>query len=103
MWTLHIEHAISDYPTWRAAFDRMAQARGHAGVRRHWVQQPVDDPNYVVIDLQFDTIAEAEAFRAFLQANVWVSRDNAPALVGAPQARILRPAETDRQVAAQPR
>ena len=29
--TLHIEHAISDYPTWKAAFDRFADARTRGG------------------------------------------------------------------------
>ena len=88
--TLHIEHAISDYGTWRAAFDRMASARENAGVRRHSVQQPVDDPAYIVVDLDFDTATEAAAFLTFLKTTVWASRGNAPALVGAPQARILQ-------------
>jgi len=94
MATLHIEHAITDYRTWRAAFDRMASARENAGVRRHTVQQPVDDPDYIVVDLDFDTAADAAAFLAFLKTNVWASRENAPALLGAPQARILRPVES---------
>ena len=28
--TLHIEHEITDYPTWKAAFDRFADARTQA-------------------------------------------------------------------------
>lgn len=88
--TLHIEHAISDYRTWRAAFDRMASARETAGVRRHSVQQPIDDPSYIVVDLDFDTAAEAAAFLTFLKTTVWVSREDAPALVGAPRTRILQ-------------
>ncbi len=87
---LHIEHAISDYLTWRAAFDRMASARENAGVIRQEVQQPVDDPHYVVVDLEFATRAEAETFLAFLRANVWSARDSAPALVGAPDAKVLQ-------------
>jgi hypothetical protein len=92
--TLHIEHAITDYRTWRAAFDRMAGARENAGVRRHSVQQPVDDPDYIVVDLDFDTAADAAAFLTFLNTSVWASRDNAPALAGAPLARILQPADS---------
>lgn len=91
--TLHIEHAISDYPTWKAAFDRFKDARENARVRRHLVQRPVDEPNYVVIDLDFDTAAEADASLAFLWEKVWASRENAPALVGTPRVRILQPAE----------
>lgn len=94
MTTLHIEHAISDFGSWSAAFERFAEARATFGVRAHRVQQPVDDPNYVVIDLDFDTHAEASRFLGFLQAKVWSSASNAPALVGTPQTKILQPAAT---------
>ncbi len=91
MATLQIEHAISDYPTWKAAFDRFAQARERAGVRGHRIQCRVDDRRYLVIDLDFDTAAHAERFREFLRSEVWASPRNAPALVGTPQARVLEP------------
>lgn len=42
--TLHIEHPITDFDTWKSAFDRFAPARESAGVRHHRVQRPVDDP-----------------------------------------------------------
>jgi hypothetical protein len=87
--TLHIEHAITDYGTWNAAFQRFAEFRQQSGVRGQRVQQPVSDPRYVVIDLDFDTLSEAEKFLGFLQANVWSSSGNAPALAGTPQTRIL--------------
>jgi hypothetical protein len=94
MSTLHIEHAVTDFDTWSIAFGRFAEFRRQSGVRQQRVQRPVSDPNYVVIDLDFDTTGEAESFLGFLRANVWSSRDNAPALVGAPQARILEIAAT---------
>jgi hypothetical protein len=89
--TLHIEHAISDFEVWKAAFDRFAPARAGAGVLRHRVSRPVDDPRYVVVDLDFTTADEAHRFLAFLQANVWSSPAAAPALAGTPQTRILQP------------
>ncbi len=90
--TLQIEHSISDFATWKAAFDRFADVRQRSGVRQQHVQRRVDDPHYIVIDLEFDTTPEAQSFLDFLQANVWSSSANAPALVGAPHARILEPA-----------
>jgi hypothetical protein len=87
--TLHIEHAIIDFDLWKAAFDRFADMRKQSGVLRHQLQRPVDDPKYIVIDLDFDTTGEAERFLAFLQEKVWSSRENAPALAGAPQVKIL--------------
>lgn len=92
MATLHIEHPITDFGTWNAAFARFASARQQAGVRQQRVQQPVDDPAYVVIDLDFDTVAEAERFLAFLHTSIWGASQNSPALAGTPQARIFRPA-----------
>lgn len=89
MATLHIEHAIADFELWSTAFDRFADFRTNAGVRAQRVQQPVDDPQYVVVDLDFDTAGEAEEFLTFLQENVWSSRENSPALVGSPQTKIL--------------
>lgn len=94
MTTLHIEHAITDFAVWNAAFERFAEVRARSGVRAHRIQQPVDDPRYVVIDLDFDTADEARRFLAFLQANVWSSSESAPALVGEPWAKILHPAAT---------
>ena len=92
MTTLQIEHAITDFPTWHAAFQRFQDARTRAGVLRHRIYQPVDDPQYVVIDLDFTTRAQAQAMLGFLTTQVWPSPANAPALVGAPTTRILEPA-----------
>ncbi len=87
--TLHIEHAITDFEVWRAAFDRVAEKRRASGVMRHRVGRPVDDPHYVVIDLDFDTADHAASFLHFLQTQVWGSTHAAPALVGAPRTAVL--------------
>lgn len=94
MTTLHIEHAISDFGVWSAAFERFADVRAKYDVRGQRVRRPVDDPNYVVLDLDFDTPDDAGRFLGFLEANVWSSAKNAPALVGAPQTKILQEAAT---------
>lgn len=92
MATLHIEHAITDFDTWLDAFRRFADARRQAGVRAHRVLQPVDDPRYVVVDLDFDTVEAAAAFREFLHTVVWAVPANAPALAGTPNTMLLEPA-----------
>ena len=91
MATLHIEHSITDFGIWKAAFDRFAEARVKSGVRSYRILRPVDDPHYVVVDLDFETVGEAQRFLGFLQTNVWSSTQNAPALGGTPQTRILQP------------
>ena len=87
--TLHIEHAISDLGTWLGAFNQFAEARRDAGVTTQRIHQPVDDDNYIVVQLDFDTIEAAEEFRRFLETVVWQSRDLSPGLAGTPQARVL--------------
>lgn len=92
MSTLHIEHAITDFVTWRAAFDRFAPARTQAGVTAHRVRRPIDDDHYVIVDLEFPDPDRARGFLAFLEANIWSSPANSPALRGSPTARILEDA-----------
>jgi len=91
MATLHIEHPITDYPTWRAAFDRFGPARTNAGVRAHRVWQPHDDQQYVVLQLDFDDAQSAGSFLEFLRSAVWATPEASPALAGTPQAQILEP------------
>ncbi|CAN5543579.1 hypothetical protein BH23CHL2_BH23CHL2_18040 [soil metagenome] len=91
--TLHIEHQIRNFDTWKGAFDRDPADRKGAGVRRYRVMRPVDDPAYVMIDLDFDTIEEAEAFVGVMH-KVWQSPQAAPGLLGRPQARIVEVVES---------
>jgi hypothetical protein len=89
MTTLRIEHAIHDFGTWQKAFDSFAEARTRAGVRSLAIRRPVDDPNYLMLDLEFDTAGQAEAFAGFLHQHVWSSPVSSPGLAGTPQTRIL--------------
>ncbi len=93
MHILRIEHPIRDFDTWKGAFDRFSDFRQQSGVRRYRVLRPTDDPNYIMIDLEFDSPSEAENFLAALWRNVWSSREAAPALLGEPQTRIVEAVE----------
>jgi hypothetical protein len=87
--TLHIEHAITDLETWLDAFGRFADARKNAGVVNERVRQPVNDAEYIVVDLEFETVQAAEAFKTLLETVVWQSADLSPGLGGVPTARVL--------------
>jgi hypothetical protein len=89
MATLHIEHEITDLATWLGAFARFEEARNNAGVKAERVSQPVDDDNYIYVELDFDTTEQAEGFKSFLETKVWSNPDASPALEGAPRARVL--------------
>ena len=77
---LHIEHEISDLTTWLEAFNRFAPAREQAGVQQTEVFQPSDDPNYIVVNLRFESVDAASNFRTFLQTVIWKSPEASPPL-----------------------
>jgi hypothetical protein len=91
MATLHIQHPVTDFDTWTSAFGRFAEARRHAGVKAQRVQRPVDDQQFVVIDLDFGSVSEAKSFLEFLTTQVWANSENSPGLAGTPEAMVLEP------------
>jgi hypothetical protein len=93
MTILHVEHAISDFDVWKRAFDSDPVHREQSGVRRYRVFRPADDPNYILLDLEFDTVGEAQSFQVALEG-LWESGRAAPALAGKPQVRILEAVES---------
>ena len=67
---LHIEHQVADFDTWkRNAFDADPIGRAKSGVLRHRISQSTSDPNYVLIDLEFASLPEAEAMHAAHEIN----------------------------------
>ncbi|MGM9473677.1 hypothetical protein ACS5PJ_16945 [Pseudarthrobacter sp. YS3] len=92
MFTLRIEHGIKDFGLWKQAFDRDPVDRAASGVVGHRISRPVDDSHYVVVELDFNELREAEQLLANLKAKVWNSPAVSPALHGAPQTRILESA-----------
>ena len=93
MTILHIEHPIHDFDAWKKAFESDPAGRERSGVRRYQVLRPIDDPNYVMIDLDFDSSRVAQAFLATMQ-EVWRSPVAASALIGSPQTRIVEVVES---------
>lgn len=93
MVTVHIEHPIRDFESWKAAFDRDPVGRERSGVRRYRIHRPTDDPNYVLIDLDFDGTELAERFLVAMR-EVWRSPAAAPGVGGNPQARITETVES---------
>lgn len=91
MITLRIEHPVSDLTVWQAAFRRFADARRNAGVRAERMYRPSGELNYVLVDLEFETVPAAHFFLDFLNTKVWSSPTNSPALTGTPETRILEP------------
>ena len=86
---LQIEHSVPDYDTWKAAFDSDPIGREKSGVRRYRVLRPVDDPHYVVIDLEFDRLDQADAAQTSLR-ELWSRVD----VMRNPRSRIVYTADS---------
>ncbi len=88
---LRIEHPVPDFDGWKKAFDSDPVGREKSGVRRYQVFRSVDDPNYLMIDLEFDSKKEAEALLAAMR-EVW--RRVEGTVMSNPQARIVETVES---------
>ncbi len=91
---VQMEHPISSFAASKAAFDSDPVRREESGVRRYRIVRPVDDPNFVAVDLEFDDAPRADAFRASLE-KLWQT-PQAMALFdgGTPRARIVEDVES---------
>lgn len=70
MTILHIENTIHDFGAWKAAFDKFDRFRADQGVRSYRLSRRADDGNQVVVDLEFDDVEAAHAFRIGLD-QIW--------------------------------
>ena len=61
---LLIRHRVADYAAWKAVFDEHDPLRRAHGARRHWVYRAPDDPNDLVVAVEFGTRDQAEGFLA---------------------------------------
>jgi hypothetical protein len=67
---LHLEHTVVNFDSWKASFDNYEEFRQKSGVRRYCVSRSIDNPNFAMIDLEFDSLQDAETLLAGVQ-QVW--------------------------------
>lgn len=90
MYKLCIEHPVPSYENWKRAFDSDPVGRERMKVRRYQILRPVDAPNYVMIQLEFDTAGDAEALLTAMRA-VWSRVEGT--IITNPKAQIMEIAE----------
>ena len=91
MYTLRIEHVVQNFDAWKKAFDSDPIGRKRSGVRQYRIFRPVDDDNYVVVDLEFDSeVLASEALEALRK--LWKQVEGK--VMFNPETRILRIAES---------
>jgi hypothetical protein len=88
---LQIEHKVPNFDGWKRAFDSDPINRKKSGVRRYQIFQPTDDPNYVILNLDFDHISEAETTLTALR-NLW-NQVEGSVMIG-PKTKILHVIES---------
>ena len=83
---LQIEHKVPDFDGWKKAFDNDPIGRKKSNVKQHRIYRSVSDPNFVIIDLEFNSVDDANAALAALRL-IWGKVEGK--LIMGPQARIL--------------
>ena len=91
MIVLQIEHLVPDFNGWKKAFDSDPVNRKQSGVKQYRIFRQVDNPNYVILELEFDSLVEAEALLAALQ-KLWAHVEGRVMI--SPQARIVESVES---------
>ena len=89
MHVLRIAHDVPDYDAWKQMFDSDPLGRPAGGVSAHRVARAADDPNHVVIDLDFADAGAAQAFAERLR-ELWTRVD----VMRNPTARVVEVVET---------
>lgn len=87
MLTVHIENTVHDFDAWKTAFDKFDRFRVDQGMRAYRVSRQVDDPHKVSVDLDFDSVDEARAFRGALE-QIWRTPQSKELLVAHEEPRL---------------
>ena len=88
---LRIQHSVPNFDGWKKAFDSDPVNRRASGVRRYHVRRSVADPNFVMVDLEFDSASEAERLLEKLR-NLWAGPG--AAMMRNPEAWIVETIES---------
>ncbi len=88
---LQIEHQVPDYNGWKKVFESDPLKRAESGVKSHRVSKPVDKSNYVMIELEFEKLNEAESMLERLR-ELW--KQVGDKVLMNPEARIIEVTES---------
>ena len=86
MIVLQIEHPVPDFNNWKKAFDSDPMNRKQSGVKQYRIFRQKDDPNCVIVELEFEEIQEAELMLSRLQ-KLWNQVEGM--IMTGPKTRIL--------------
>lgn len=90
MHTLRIQHAVTDFDRWKELFDSDPADRKGSGVQSYRIMRVASDPSRVLIDLDFDSLDQAEAMHEKLRG-IWAGPAKAVTLD--PTAQVVQTVE----------
>jgi hypothetical protein len=91
MFTLRIQHSVPDFGRWKQVFDSDPADRKGSGVHAYRVLRSVADPSLVMIDLDFDSLSEAEGLLEKMN-QIWAGPGRS--IMQNPRAHIAETVET---------
>ncbi|HEX8983358.1 MAG TPA: hypothetical protein VF792_11340 [Ktedonobacterales bacterium] len=91
MFIVRIEHPVPNFEGWKQAFENDPVDRKGAGVLRYHIMRATDDPLYVLIDLEFEDLPQAERMLAALR-QLWGRVEGS--VMSNAKARIVEVVET---------
>ncbi len=91
MFIVQIEHPVPNFDAWKKVFDSDPVGRERSGVNRYKVLRPIDNPNYSMVDLEFDSLSEMETFLAAMR-QVWSRVEGT--IIESPRVRIVEVVES---------
>jgi len=91
MFIVQIEHPVPNFDAWKKAFESDPVGRERSGVRRYKVLRPIDNQNYSMVDLEFDSSSEVQAFLAAMR-EVWSRVEGK--IIESPRVRIVEVVES---------
>jgi hypothetical protein len=62
MTVLVVQHRVRDFDAWKPVFDEDESRRRDHGAQRHWLYRTVEDPNDVVVAVEFPSADAARSF-----------------------------------------
>lgn len=62
MTVLAVRHTVADYATWKAGYDKHGATRKEHGAIRDQVLQSEEDPNNLLVLVEFGSMEDAKAF-----------------------------------------
>jgi hypothetical protein len=83
---LRVQHSVPDFESWKRAFESDPVDRKGSGVRRYSVYRPVGNPNFVIVDLELETVEAAERLLEKLR-RLWAGPGGA--VMRSPEAQVI--------------